>query len=107
MECVSIPRGVRCTITSVRSDGKRLVGRFQARYDGASAPVAGIAGMDGVTLRRAGDRAVDATFTGHGTPVYGYRATRSEDGRTLTVVSVHPVTRKPLRSVVVYDRLSP
>jgi len=37
--------------------------------------------MDGVALRRAGDRAVDAPFTNHGTAVYGYRATRSPGGR--------------------------
>ena len=107
MECTAFRSGVRCTITSVRSNGQRLVGRFAARYDGGSAPVSGMPGMDGVTLRRAGDRAVDATFTDHGTPVYGYRATRSPGGETLTVVSVDPATRAPLRSVVVYDRVSP
>ncbi|HET7231380.1 MAG TPA: hypothetical protein VFJ16_15335 [Longimicrobium sp.] len=107
MECVPVQTGVRCTITSVRSDGQRLVGRFQARYDGGSAPVSGIAGMDGVRLRRAGGRAVDATFTDHGTPVYGYRATQSPGGETLTVASVDPVTRAPLSSVVVYDRVRP
>jgi len=61
--------------------------------------------MDGVTLRRAGDNAVDATFTEHGRPVFGYRATRSTNGDTLTIISVEPVTRAPLRSVVVYDRV--
>ena len=105
MACGPIRGGMRCTITSVRSDGRRLVGRFAAQYGGPAGPVTGIPEMDGVTLRRAGERAVDATFTRRGTPGFAYRAEQSPDGRTLTVVSVDPVTRARLRSVVVYDRV--
>jgi hypothetical protein len=47
---------------------------------------------------------VDATFTYNGKPVFAYRAVRSNDGRSLTIISVDPVTRAALTSVVVYER---
>jgi hypothetical protein len=100
--CAPASRGVRCTITSVRADGRRLVGRFAAAYDGRPGPVSGIPDMDRVTLRRSGARAVDATFSDGARPVFGYRATRSASGDTLTVISVDPVTRRKGESVVVY-----
>jgi len=61
--------------------------------------------MDGVTLTRGDGNTVDATFTSRGTPVFAYHTTQSDDGQTLTVASVDPVTRAPLHSVVVYDRV--
>lgn len=105
MACTPASGGVRCTITSTRASGQHLTGRFTADYDGRSSPVDGIPGMDGVTLARADDNTVDATFTSRGTPVFAYHATQSNDGQTLTVTSVDPVTRAPLHSVVVYDRV--
>jgi hypothetical protein len=35
--------------------------------------------------------------------VFAYRAVRSDDGRSLTIVSVDPISRAVLNSVVVYD----
>jgi len=95
---------IRCTIESVRVDGRKLVGTFTAAYDGKPHPTAGIPDVDQVTLQRLNEFVADATFSFEGKPVFGYRAVRSDDGRSLTVVSVDPTTRVVRSSVVVYDR---
>ena len=68
------------------------------------APVSGIAGVDEVQLSESGDSVLDGTFRWHGRPAFGYRALRSDDGRSLMIVSVDPITRVALTTVVVYDR---
>lgn len=95
---------VACTIRGERADGRVVVGRFTAGLDGAGAPVAGIPGVDEVRLRAAGPGVLDATFLDRGAPAFGYRAYRSDDGRSLTVVAVDPTTRAALTTVVAYDR---
>ena len=102
--CQTDGPGVKCTIESVRSDGRRLVGAFTAAYDGKPRPAVGIPDVDQVALRKLDDSTADATFHYRGKPVFGYRSTRSADGRSLVVVSVEPTTRVIGRSVVVYDR---
>jgi hypothetical protein len=99
-------RGVRlaCTIRSDRSDGRAVVGRFVAALDGAGAPVSGVAGVDEVRLHAVEAAVTDATFLRRGVPVLGYRARRSEDGRSLVLVTVDPVSRAALSTVVVYDQ---
>ena len=103
MLCVPAPGGTRCTIRSVRADGRTLVARFTARYDGAHATVTGLPEVNGVRLVRVDDSIVDATFDDRGRPVFAYRAVRSDDRRSLTIIAVDPVTRVPGHSVVVYD----
>jgi hypothetical protein len=103
--CGPIDRGVRCTIRSVRESGETLTGRFAAAYDGRYYRATGIPGVDHVSLRKIDAFIADATFTSGGQPVFGYRAIRSSDGRHLTIVSVDPVTRVVLNSVVVYDQV--
>ncbi len=100
------PRGVQvhCVIRSVRADGHAVVGEFSATLDGVGARVSGIAGVDEVQLSQSPDSVLDGTFRWHGRPVFGYRALRSEDGRSLMIVSVDPITRVALTTVVVYDR---
>ena len=100
------PRGelVHCVIRSVRTDGRVVVGEFAATLDGVGAPVSGIAGIDEVQLSQSRDSVLDGTFRWHARPVFGYRALRSEDGRSLMIVSVDPSTRVALTTVVVYDR---
>ena len=100
------PRGeqVHCVIRSVRTDGRVVVGEFVATLDGVGAPVSGIAGIDEVQLSQSRDSVLDGTFRWHGRPVFGYRALRSEDGRSQMIVSVDPITRVALTTVVVYDR---
>ena len=95
---------LKCTIESVRADGRKLVGTFAAAYDGKPYPAAGIPDVDQVTLQRLSGFVADATFSFRGKPVFGYRAIRSDDGRSLTVVSVEPTTRVVRNSVIVYDR---
>jgi hypothetical protein len=95
---------LKCTIKSRYRDGTKVVGSFNAAYDGKPYPVAGIPDIDQVTLQRVDDLVADATFGFKGRPVFGYRAIKSDDGRSLTVVSVEPITRSVLTSVVVYDR---
>jgi len=95
---------LRCTTRSVRLDGRSITGSFTAAYDGKPYVVAGVPDVDRVVLRRVDDHVADACFFNKGGPVFGYRAVKSDDGRSLTIVSVSPVTRKMLNSVVAYDR---
>lgn len=93
-----------CTIKSVRVDGRQLVGTFTAPYDGKRHPAAGIQDVDEVSLEKRDEFTADATFSYKGKPVFGYRAVRSDDGRSLTIVSVEPTTRVVHSSVIVYER---
>lgn len=95
---------LKCTIESVRADGRKLVGTFTAAYDGKPHSTTGIPDVDQVTLQKLNESIADATFSFKGKPVFGYRAIRSHDGRSLTVVSVEPTTRVVQSSVVVYER---
>ena len=95
---------LKCTIESVRANGRKLVGTFMAPYDGKPHPAVGIPDVDEVTLQKLDEFIADATFSYKGKPVFGYRAIRSDDGRSLTIVSVNPTTRVIQNSVVVYDR---
>lgn len=95
---------LRCTITSEMADGRRVVGSFAAAFDGRKYAAAGIPDVDQVSLRKVDDHVADATFTYKGKPRFGYRAVKSSDGRSLTIVSVDPVARTVLNSVVAYDR---
>ena len=101
--CEARDSGVTCTVRSIRSNGRALVGRFAAAYDGRAYPVEGIPDVDEVSLRRVDAFVADATFSYRGKPVFGYRSVRSSNGRSLIVVSVDPVTRRVLNSVVVYE----
>ena len=102
--CKADKETLRCIIQSYYTDGTKVVGSFAAAYDGKPYPVAGIPDMDQVTLQRVDDFTADATFCYRGRPVFGYRAFRSVDGRSLAIVSVEPTTRSVLTSVVIYDR---
>lgn len=106
LDCAARGAQLECTVRSVRADGKTLVGTFAAAYDGKEYPAHGIPEVDRVALRAVDESVADATFSYQGQPVFAYRAIRSGDGRQLVFVSVDPVTRVVLRSVVVYDRLA-
>jgi hypothetical protein len=95
---------VTCVLRSVRQDGRSLEGRFSAVYDGKPHPVSGLPDVDTVTLSKIDDFVADATFASGGRPVFGYRAVKSADQRSLTIMSVEPVSRRILTSVIVYDR---
>ncbi|GLC25705.1 hypothetical protein [Roseisolibacter agri] len=102
--CTADGPRVACTITGERADGRRVTGRFTAAADDVPSSATGVPGIDAVRLRAAGPSIVDATFLLAGRPVFGYRAYRPADGRTLVVVTVDPVSRAALTTVVVYDR---
>ena len=104
MVCTTETASVRCVIRSVRADGHELTGQFTAALDGAAAPVTGIPDVDEVQLRRPSVSLVDATFLWRGKPAFGYRALQSDDGRSLMILAVDPVTRAAGTTVVVYDR---
>lgn len=101
--CEQQKNGVACTIHSTREGGGKVEASFAAKYDGTAAPVKGLEEVDEVRLERVSDTIASATFIRQGMNVFAYRATKSDDGKTLTVVSVDPVTRRRLQSVVVYD----
>jgi len=103
--CAFVSERLTCTINAIRGDGRATSGKFVAAYDGRAYPVTGIEGVDSVKLSRAGDSIADATFSWKGSPVFGYRAVRSSDRKTLTIVSVDPVSRRMLTSVIIYDAL--
>ena len=103
-DCEMTDTGLRCMIRGERADGQVLIGRFHASYDGKAYPVTGIPDVDQVILRKVDDCVADATFSHKGEPVLGYRVVKGDDGRSLTMISVEPVSRKVLSSVVVYDR---
>lgn len=102
--CAQTAGNVTCTIRSARRSGQQLVGRFTAALGGGAQPVTGIPDVDHVALRLAPGGAADATFSYQGKPVYAYRAFRADDGRSLSIVTVDPVSRAVLTTVVVYDR---
>lgn len=104
MECTTDNTLVKCVVTSIRADGRKLTARFAAAYDGRSYTSDGIPGIDHVSLTKVNDFVADATFTFKGKPVFAYRAIQSRNGRHLTVISVEPETRRVLTSVVAYDR---
>ncbi len=101
--CVHISTGVDCSIESVRAGGRTVVGGFTAAYDGAPGPTRGIPDVDHVRLIKVSASIADATFTFQGRAVFAYRAVRSADGRSLTIIAVDPVSRAVLNSIVVYD----
>lgn len=102
--CVRVTTGIQCTIHSVLADGQNVHGGFTAAYDGPSAATFGIPDVDHIQLTRVSDTIADATFTAQGNAVFGYRAVRATNGRSLTIIAVDPTTRAVLNSVVVYDR---
>jgi hypothetical protein len=55
-------------------------------------------------LRQPSVSLIDATFLLRGKPAFGYRALQSDDGRSLMILAVDPVTRAAATTVVVYDR---
>jgi hypothetical protein len=95
---------VECRIESVRAGGRRIVGGFTAAYDGPAGPTRGIPDVDQVRLTKVSASIADATFTYQGRAVFAYRAVRSTNGRSLTIISVAPDSRVVLNSVVVYDQ---
>ncbi|HEX8298974.1 MAG TPA: hypothetical protein VF594_07405 [Rubricoccaceae bacterium] len=102
--CAARGARVACTIRGERADGRVVIGRFTAALNGTGAPVTGVPGIDEVRLRAGGAAVTDATFLRRGVPVFGYRAYRSEDGRSLMIVAVDPISRAARSTVVVYDR---
>src|SRR5262245_22625452 len=94
---------LHCIIQTTRADGHQLTGEFSAGLDGTKAKVTGIPDIDEVSLSLTRDSLMDATFLLRGTPVFGYRAMRSSDRQSLMIISVDPVTRRVLTTVVVYD----
>jgi len=102
--CTTKSVGIDCTIESVRSDGRVVVGGFAGSYGGAPAPTRGMPEVDHVRLVRVNASIADATFTFRGRLVFAYRAVQSANGQSLTIISVDPASRAVLNSVVVYDR---
>jgi len=103
--CQPEGKAISCVIRSLHADGTRIEAAFTATYDGPAAIVNGIPDVDEISLHRIDDSVVAATFRNRGSPVFAYRAERSADGRSLVITSVDPITRRKLKSVVVYDRV--
>jgi hypothetical protein len=72
--------------------------------DGLPGPTHGITDVDHVRLVAVDPSIADATFTGQGRSVFAYRVVKSDDGRSLTIISIDPASHAVLNSVVVYDR---
>jgi hypothetical protein len=104
MTCTAEAEKVRCVIRSVRSNGREITGQFTASLDGVAAPVTGIPDVDEVQLWRPSASPIDASFLLRRKPVFGYRAFQADDGRSLMIISVDPVTRAAATTLVVFDR---
>ena len=102
--CTAREAALACEISGEREDGRSVAARFRAPAEGAPGPVSGLPEIDSVRVRTVSASIADATFSRRGVPAFGYRAYRTPDGRTLTIVAVDPVTRAALTSVVVYRR---
>jgi hypothetical protein len=102
--CTVPDRGLTCRIEGERTDGRHVVGQFSVAASGVVGPVGGVPGVDSVRLRSVSPSITDATFYFQGSPAFGYRAYLANDEHTLTVVTVHPVSRRVLSTVVSYDR---
>ena len=87
-DCVRDRTVVECRIESLRAGGRRVVGGFTAAYDGPAGSTRGIPDVDQVRLTKVSASIADATFTYQGRAVFAYRAVRSTNGRSLTVISV-------------------
>ena len=103
--CKPDGKAVACVIRSLRADGARIDAKFTATYDGPPALVSGIPDIDEISLHRIDDSIVAVTLRNGGSPVFAYRVEGSADGRTLVVSGVDPITRRKLKSVMVYDRV--
>src|SRR5262245_43038015 len=68
--CEAVHEAVQCTTTSVRPDGRRVVGTFTARDDGSPAPVHGLDDVDEIRLVRIDASIADATFRYRGQPTF-------------------------------------
>ena len=101
--CEPSDAAITCTSKSRRPDGRTVVVSFSARDDGTPARVHGAEDIDEVILTRVDSSITDATFKHRAQPVFAYRAVRALNGRSLIIISVDPVTRAVLHSVVVYD----
>ena len=74
---------------SQRGHGEPDRRRLVAAYDGTPGPTRGMAdAAKCFALSELTRLIADATFTFKGQPVFAYRAVRSADGRSLTVISV-------------------
>ncbi|CAN5803980.1 hypothetical protein BH18ACI5_BH18ACI5_05760 [soil metagenome] len=104
LSCADEKSQIACVVRSVRANGNIVTGRFSAALDGAVGRVTGIPDIDGVELRRSTGSIVDATFFAQGKAAFAYRAFQAQDGRSLMMVTVDPVSRAALTTVVVYDR---
>lgn len=104
MRCEASGDVISCTIDGTRADGRKLTGRFRARYDGPVSDATGIPEVDQMRISKVSATIAEATFLLRGRPVFAYRATQSADRRRLTIILVDPETGRALSSVVVYDR---
>jgi hypothetical protein len=102
--CEASTTGLACHIDGERANGGHVAGRFTVQESGVAAPVCGVPEIDTVRLYAVSESITDATFSFRGSPAFGYRAYRSGDGGTLTVVSVDPASRAVLTTIVSYDR---
>jgi len=103
-DCQPVSGSMKCAIRSLMNDGRTITGGFAAAFNGKPHPTTGIPDVDQVILRRVSDSIADATFSLKGRPVFAYRAIKSDNGKSLTIISVEPITREVLTSVVMYDR---
>ena len=106
-DCERVKSAISCTTRSVRADGRTVIGIFSAPDNGTPASVQGIADVDEVRLSSVDAFIVDATFSHRGKPVLAYRAVRSSERKSLTIIAVDPSTHAVLHSVVVYDAVLP
>jgi len=103
MELRLVAGKLQCSTERVDLRGATTRAYFLAGFDGKRYPVTGIVDIATVSLKRY-TGFVEADFFSVTAPVFSYRLSISGDGKTLTVVSLDPKTRRLLRARLVYRR---
>jgi hypothetical protein len=77
--------GIKATIETVYSDGRKVSVQYVADYDSIEYPVTGSPDADAITLKKLDALTAEATLM-HGGKVYGVaRRVISKDGKTMTI----------------------
>ena len=106
MELHLVSGKLACSTERVTVEGKQTHSNFLAGFDGKRYPVKGAPDITAVSLRKYPDW-LEGDFFSPNALVFSYRMYLSKDGRTLTVVSIDPITRNKLHAEIIYHKQVP
>lgn len=98
------PAGIRVTVTTTDSQGRKTTVEFPAIYDGKTYPVKGPGRIDALALVTINNFQARATLKHAGNVIATADRTISEDGRVLTIGYKEPDYEHPVDNVSVYEK---